>query len=193
MNKYFPMFRDISGQKILIIGDEKSAEKKAEKLRPFEANIVFLTEKTESMEEILHDTEPHAVILTDETFADPKTLLKICVERKIELNVADNKEFSTFIFPSMITKGDLTVAVSTGGASPAAAVKIRKNIEDSLPSNIEEILDWLEEIRPNIKNQKNITAENRAKIFKALVNEAFALDRPLTDGETKKICEKTES
>ena len=53
---------------------------------------------------------------------------KIAKQKGILVNVVDLPEFCNFILPAVVRRGDLTIAVSTSGSSPAYAVKIKKNL-----------------------------------------------------------------
>jgi|GEM_PF-237675 len=59
------------------------------------------------------------------------------------VNVEDNKQYCDFYFMSQVRRGDLVLAISTNGKSPAAAVEIRKYLEKLFPPTWAE---WLEEI-----------------------------------------------
>ena len=56
--------------------------------------------------------------------------------QRIPVNVVDRPELSTFIFPAIVDRGDVVVAISTGGASPLLASRLRELIEALLPSRI---------------------------------------------------------
>ena len=73
-----------------------------------------------------------------------RTVSQLCRERSIPVNVADDKELCTFLFPSILRRGPLSVGVSTGGASPTAAAYVRRTLEAQLPDCLEDILTWLE-------------------------------------------------
>ena len=82
---------------------------------------------------------------------------KVCREakqRRIPVNVVDDPENCDFIFPSVVRRGRMVVGVSTGGAGPRVAVRLRKQIEEMLPEDIEEILDIL--ARERIRAKKEI-------------------------------------
>ena len=82
---------------------------------------------------------------------------KVCREakqRRIPVNVVDDPENCDFIFPSVVRRGRMVVGVSTGGAGPRVAVRVRKQIEEMLPEDIEEILDIL--ARERIRAKKEI-------------------------------------
>ncbi|MCR4654322.1 MAG: bifunctional precorrin-2 dehydrogenase/sirohydrochlorin ferrochelatase [Eubacterium sp.] len=91
---------------------------------------------------------------------------KVCREakqRRIPVNVVDDPENCDFIFPSVVRRGRMVVGVSTGGAGPRVAVRLRKQIEEMLPGDIEEILDIL--ARERIRAKKEIPDSSRRKKY----------------------------
>jgi uroporphyrin-III C-methyltransferase/precorrin-2 dehydrogenase/sirohydrochlorin ferrochelatase len=63
--------------------------------------------------------------------------------RGLPVNVMDDLEHSTFIFPAIVDRGDVVVAVGTGGASPVVARRIREHIETILPSRIGDLAGFV--------------------------------------------------
>ncbi|HEY1216784.1 MAG TPA: NAD(P)-dependent oxidoreductase, partial [Bryobacteraceae bacterium] len=84
------------------------------------------------------------------------------------VNVVDQPELSTFIVPSVVRRGKLVIAVSTGGASPASARKIAHELELAYGDEYELYLDFLNEVR--LKVQSVIQdKENRQQLFKEML------------------------
>ncbi len=93
-------------------------------------------------------------------------------ERRIFLNAVDDPDHCSFIIPSTVTKGDLILCVSTGGASPAMAARIRREIEASLPADIEITLEALKAVRSALQKggeHAGLDSEERGRILKAIV------------------------
>lgn len=94
---------------------------------------------------------------------------ELCRERGIPVNVVDDVENCSFVFPALTLRGRLSAGFCTGGASPTASAYFRDAFEDSLPEAVEEILDFMAEIRPRV-----IAAvpdeRRRARIFAFLFN-----------------------
>lgn len=68
-------------------------------------------------------------------------------KRNLIVNVVDRPELCSFIVPSTITRGELCISISTGGASPAVAKKIRKELETIFGAEYEKYLDLLTKMR----------------------------------------------
>jgi precorrin-2 dehydrogenase/sirohydrochlorin ferrochelatase len=85
------------------------------------------------------------------------------------VNVATPPEESTFIVPSVVERGDLLIAISTSGASPALARKIRQDIEQRYGAEYELFLEKLSAIRQRVLEE--IPDENRRRqAFQAIVD-----------------------
>lgn len=74
------------------------------------------------------------------------------------VNVADDPEQSDFIIPSFFRRGNLTVAVSTSGVSPALAKKIRKRLEQDLGEEYALLLSLIGEVRSTIRKKGDIVS-----------------------------------
>src|SRR5690554_2105542 len=70
--------------------------------------------------------------------------------RGILVNVVDDPPHCTFILPSVVRRGGMTVAISTGGASPALATRLRERLERDFGAEYERFVDLAGRIRPRI-------------------------------------------
>ena len=86
----------------------------------------------------------------------------------ILVNAVDQPADCNFIVPSIIRQGDLTIAISTGGRSPAMARKIRKDLENQFGSAYKELLAFMGRLRKQILLQGYPQHEN-SRIFNAIV------------------------
>jgi precorrin-2 dehydrogenase/sirohydrochlorin ferrochelatase len=71
-------------------------------------------------------------------------------EAGIPVNVVDNTALCTFIAPSIVRRGDLVVAISTGGAAPALAVRIRERLEREFGEEYARFLELMAELRGHV-------------------------------------------
>ena len=167
---YFPLCIDLAGKRVLLVGDGEQIRDKADKLRPFAPNLIF---KMDITHEDLQ-TGPAIVIVGDMQYHDAQRISAMCMERNVPVNVVDVPQLCTFFFPSLITQGDLTVSVSTNGKSPAAAAYLRRQIESQIPDRTDEILQWLNDSRMQLRE---------AGVLKRAIVMAFEKNRPLTESE----------
>ncbi|MBO8128710.1 MAG: bifunctional precorrin-2 dehydrogenase/sirohydrochlorin ferrochelatase [Peptococcaceae bacterium] len=95
-----------------------------------------------------------------------------CHQRRILLNTVDDPENCTFYVPATVRRGDLVIAVSTGGKSPLMARKIREELEHSYNDAFGAYLDLLGEIRHNIIRNVRDTGKKEA-LLEELLSEAI--------------------
>jgi precorrin-2 dehydrogenase/sirohydrochlorin ferrochelatase len=87
------------------------------------------------------------------------------------VNVVDNHEIGDFMLPSLMERGDLSIAVSTGGKSPALARKIRMELEALYGHEYSVLLRILGELREKIVIAGNDSDENRERFDSVLNSE----------------------
>lgn len=175
---YFPFFMDIEGKSGLIVGGGEVARRKVRKLMPFQPRLTVVApviarelladkaltcvQRAFREEDILG--QMFVIAASDEADVN-REVGRLCREKNIPVNVADEKEACSFLFPALVKEGRLTIGISTEGASPAMAGKIRSSVEASLPTGIGEELERLANLREQVK--KEIPAgEHRTAILK---------------------------
>jgi siroheme synthase-like protein len=94
-------------------------------------------------------------------------------KRGLLCNVADVPNLCNFILPAVHREGPIAVAVSTGGASPALAKRIRSDVAAIVKPEHAELAARLELLRPSVKEQYP-SYETRRDFFEALVDEELA-------------------
>jgi len=78
-------------------------------------------------------------------------IVELNKETKILTNVADTPELCDFYLGSIVSRGDLKIAISTNGKSPTLGKRIRQYLEDALPNNTQQIIDGLKAFRDTLK------------------------------------------
>jgi precorrin-2 dehydrogenase/sirohydrochlorin ferrochelatase len=88
-------------------------------------------------------------------------------KKGILCNSVDSVDYCDFIFPSYIKNGDLTIAVSTSGASPAVAKQLRIFLENIIPSSISQFLFEMKNLRKSMPKGKErmVLLEKKAKDY----------------------------
>lgn len=199
---YFPMFIDLQDRPCLIIGGGQVACRKAEKLLPYAPRLTVIAPDTccelESLPGVTLLRRPYVpadldgmalvIAATDNTDLN-RAISAACRAKNIPVNVVDDRENCSFLFPCLVQKGALSVGISTGGASPTAAVWLKEQVSALIPSEFDKILVWLEALRPQFKEE--IADEtHRASLFSALFYACLAAGRPLTQAELKALLEE---
>lgn len=197
---YFPMFIELQNAPVLVIGGGKVALRKVQKLLPYGANITVVAPKIEEeLEEISEVVKIHrefdssdlqscptlVIAATDQEEVNEEISL-ICKERNIPVNVADDMENCSFLFPSLVKKGKLSAGICTGGSSPTAAIYCKERLQEVLPDSLDEILDWLKQKRPQLKAQIPVQS-TRAGIYRKIFDKCMEKGRPLTEEEWRQI------
>ena len=183
---YFPFYIDIKGKKCVVIGGGSVALRKIEKLIWFEPDITVIAPEISA--EIY---SIHGIRIIKREFSDSdldgaffvitatnnkklnERIFRMCIEKSILVNTVDDKEKCSFIFPAIVKRENITVAVSTGGKSPIYARYMRENIERILDDRTDEIIGCLSDVRSRIKREISVE-ENRKLAFERIL--AIALD-----------------
>ncbi len=97
----------------------------------------------------------------------------ICAAAGILCNIADAPDKSDFFVPALARSGDIALAVSTGGASPALARRIRADLESWLGNRYTALAALLGRLRPAVL-ALGMSGEYNTALFRALVNSSLA-------------------
>lgn len=160
----FPFFMNIEGARGLITGNGKHALEKIQRILPYGPRLrviapAFMKEIEEisgielvyrEFQESDLDDKPVFVIAAGHDKEENHKIAGLCRKKGILVNVVDDLEYCDFIFPSLIGRGNLSIGICTNGASPATGVLLKRRICQQIPSNIEEILDFLQGKRAQI-------------------------------------------
>lgn len=172
----FPFFEDIDGKTFLVVGGGAVAKGKVEKLRAFTDNITVVAPESDidgyirkAFAESDLDAADYVIAATDDHALNAR-IYRLCRQKQIPVNTVDDPALCTFVFPSLIKKGDLTVGITTGGKSPLTAQYLRAEIENLLPAEIDSIIDEMGRLKEKLKTEiPDRTA--RAEILKAKLAE----------------------
>jgi precorrin-2 dehydrogenase len=154
---------DLTGRRCLVVG---RSEGKVRALEAAGADVVV----AEEYRPALLDGAWLVVVVDraqgERVFADANA-------RGVFCNVEDVPELCSFILPALHRRGPITVAVSTGGASPALAQRIRDDVAGIVGPRHAELADELRALRPWAKENLP-TYEARREFFRQRVEEALA-------------------
>ncbi|MBI2470621.1 MAG: bifunctional precorrin-2 dehydrogenase/sirohydrochlorin ferrochelatase [Planctomycetes bacterium] len=163
MAKYYPILLNIQDKKCLVIGGGNVAWRKVCSLKEAGARVTVVSpefcpemEREAGVERIQRKYEEGflngawvVVASTDDEEVNKKIYYD-ATKRGILVNVVDRPEFCSFIVPATVSRGDLSISISTGGASPALARNIRESLEKQFGDEYAEYTKLLSETRRKI-------------------------------------------
>lgn len=181
----FPLFIDLSGAAVTVVGAGAVAERKIATLLDHGAHVtVVAPEATEAVRAWARDgklawrNRPYrtgdlegallAIGATSNRTVNEAVHAEACA-RTMLVNIVDVPDLCNAIVPSVMRRGSLQIAVSTAGAAPSVARDVRRELELRYPAYWERYLDVLGNVRALIKQRVEGPAEKRAPLYEATV------------------------
>jgi uroporphyrin-III C-methyltransferase/precorrin-2 dehydrogenase/sirohydrochlorin ferrochelatase len=162
----YPVTFELRGKEVVVIGGGRTAERKVEGLIDAGASVSVVAPHVTGRIRALaadgavgHEPRPYALgdidgaTLVFVAVSDPELSAEVAGHARtlgIPVNVADRPELCDFAVPAVIKRGRLSVAVSTGGASPAWASRIRQELEVRIEPEYEDLFEALVLIRKRL-------------------------------------------
>lgn len=192
MKKFFPSCINVEGRSCWVIGNDREALEKTERLAFSGARVTivapqFSSEQKESFKKWgvtvferpfdLGDlTDQFFVIFSDRhNVSLAQKIFEICRQKRILLCAIDQPAFCDVVNVSVFKKGRLSIMISTEGAAPGLSRKIRQGLEKSFESvPIEEFLDELAELRQRLEKEEPDGNKRREKLLAAVQEVDFS-------------------
>lgn len=185
MPRFYPMMMEIRDRRCLVVGGGAVALRKVLGLLDAGAKVVVVSPELHPELQRLKERgaiehrhrgyrpdDLETVALGFAATDDPAVNRAVCQEarhRGVPVNSVTQPEEGTFTVPAMIHRGDLTIAISTGGVSPALARRLRRELAGLFGEEYAELLHLLEVIRPQVL-QAIPTQEGRQRLFERIVH-----------------------
>lgn len=197
----FPLFIELEGMDVLIIGGGRVALRKAESLAAYGARVrlvapEFCTElgsggrfplSRRGFEDADVEGAGLVIAATGDRELNRRVSL-LCRGRGIPVNVVDEPADCSFIFPALLRRGALSAGVTTGGASPTAAALARDRLDEALPEGLEGMLEWLQAVRGRVK-ERVPDISRRSGLFARLFELCRERGRALDEAEFEAFLE----
>jgi precorrin-2 dehydrogenase/sirohydrochlorin ferrochelatase len=183
--KYYPIYLNIANKRCVVVGGGEVAERKTQRLLKCGARVVvvgkaltpFLEQKKNegAIEQIAADYEASclegAFLVIGATDLDEVNgrISADAGARGMLVNIADDPARCDFILPAVFQQGDLAIAVSTGGKSPALAKRLRQEFEGRYGPEYAVLLNILGDLRKRVVAGGRSSAENKL-LFENIVN-----------------------
>jgi precorrin-2 dehydrogenase/sirohydrochlorin ferrochelatase len=181
--KYYPVFLDLKGRKAVVVGGGKVAERKVLVLLKAGADITVISPsltwrllKERSQKKIRHihrgfrQNDLKGAFLSIAATDSAEINREVAFRAPALVNVVDVPSECNFIAPSVITRGDLTIAISTGGSSPALAKTMRKELEGIYGAEVSGYLKFLKRMRTKALSEISHKGK-RESFLKGLASE----------------------
>ncbi|MDO8568021.1 MAG: bifunctional precorrin-2 dehydrogenase/sirohydrochlorin ferrochelatase [Dehalococcoidales bacterium] len=169
MSSYYPVFLKIEKRKCVVVGGGQVALRKVNAL--LEDGAIVAVVSPEICPELEKLSDDGKIVVSRRAYKsgdiagaliaiaatdDRRTNLKVSKDARkagVLVNVVDDAESSDFIVPSSLRRGDIAVAVSTAGKSPALARKIRTRLEDYFGEEYGSLANLIEDVRAEVKGK----------------------------------------
>ncbi|MBU0735427.1 MAG: bifunctional precorrin-2 dehydrogenase/sirohydrochlorin ferrochelatase [Proteobacteria bacterium] len=192
---YYPIFLQIEGMRVLVVGGGNVAQRKVETLLESGASIFIVSKELtpklkrlvdngdvrflgEEMKDEFFDDAFIVIAATDDKDLNHKVSMS-ARRRDLLVNAVDQPEDCNFIVPSVVRRGDLLISISTSGKSPALAKKIRELLEAQFGDEYGAFLNLMGGLRKEVLALGLSQKENR-QIFQEIIAggiiEALALN-----------------
>lgn len=204
--RYFPVFLDLEGRLVVIIGCGKAAEKRARQFTRYGADVTVICPRPSEL--LLAGQSDGALSIEQRPYVRGDLAgasLVICVEDDADVqravfeeaesvgclvNVSDAPQYANFLIPGVVRHGRLEVAISTGGAAPEAAKALRHHLDESIGAEWSAWMDLIAEARiraatlsddPSAQAALLAAATDRAVRARLAAGEAVTAEKLLTE------------
>jgi siroheme synthase-like protein len=196
-NNLFPVFLKLENLRLLIVGGGNVALEKLKAVMQNSPNTSIRMVAMEFLDEIRSIASSHHKIeLTERPYQtsdlDGRDIVISAVDsgavseyirqdardRGILINVADTPQLCDFYLGSVVRKGNLKIAISTNGSSPTIAKRLREEISEMIPDEMENVLKNMKIIRQGIQGNFSDKVKQLDDLTKVLVAKQITLNKP---------------
>jgi len=198
-SRYFPAFLDLRGRLAIVVGGGEVAFRKVESLLAAGAKVRVIAPQMHRGLELLEsrgeielcrgvyqpgDLTGAMVVVAASSETDVnREVWGEASERNQLVNVVDVPELCNFIVPSIIKRDELTLAISTGGLSPALAKRMRQKLEEVLVPEYGPFLRMLGTLRTRVRQELPLPVQREAFWGEVVNSDAFDLFRRKGEAE----------
>jgi precorrin-2 dehydrogenase/sirohydrochlorin ferrochelatase len=175
---YYPVYLDLTGRRCVVVGGGRVAERKVATLLKYGADVTVVAPKvTDGIEALVDDesvnverrgyvrgdlTGAFVVICATDAEEVNRAVYAEAEEMGVLVNVVDVPSLCNFIVPSIVRRGGLQIAISTGGAAPAVAKRVRKRLQEEFGEEWGPYVALLGEVRALAMSAIDDDAERKA-------------------------------
>ena len=183
---FYPIFLDLADKDCLVVGGGETAERKVRTLLECGARVTVVSP---DLSDGLRDLQSRGLLVTHrrifrcEDVTDRFLVIGATDENEVNravfraatavgalCNIVDAPDLCDFIVPSVVRRGSLQIAISTGGKSPAYAKRVREKLEDTFGPEYGAFVDLLGRLRAEVQRRYQKDGRKRRKIWNDLIN-----------------------
>jgi precorrin-2 dehydrogenase / sirohydrochlorin ferrochelatase len=181
---FYPVYLNLKNKRILVIGGGEVAERKVESLLGTGAQVTVISpETTQRLDELARDNaiqlhrrmydarDCDGAFLVFSATDDPDISAKVFREAANAgaiVNTADQPELCDFIMPAVLRRGEIAIAISTGGTSPGLAAQLRRTISKIIGPEYAELARLLSRARKEIRERVPDAGRRKALHYRIL-------------------------
>ncbi|WP_447976583.1 precorrin-2 dehydrogenase/sirohydrochlorin ferrochelatase family protein [Candidatus Nitrospira bockiana] len=194
-NPGFQLSLDVKGRSCLVLGGDEEAADKVQRLLEAGAKVTVIhptlndpLRRLAASGKIIHRvrtfraSDADGVLLVINTVKSDtdynRSLYELAKKERFLLCSTDQPELSTCMMPALVSRGHLRVAVSTSGAAPALASRLRQDLEAVFDDEFAAFLEWLKTLREQMLAHEVDAEKRRAQLREAV--EGFKLAATVT-------------
>ncbi|WP_299510689.1 bifunctional precorrin-2 dehydrogenase/sirohydrochlorin ferrochelatase [uncultured Rummeliibacillus sp.] len=181
---------NISGKQVVVVGGGTVATRKITSLLSSQAQVIVVSpELSPKLQQLAEENviqwrkksfSPEDIvnaflIIAATNSTNINELVASSVSQNQLCNIVDNEALSQFIVPSVVQRGPLTIAVSTSGANPKLAKKIKQDLEDQYDESYEDYILFLQQARRRIIDEVKDSKKKSIVLEELLDSQFFVL------------------
>lgn len=201
-NRLFPVFLKLEQLNVLLVGGGKVGLEKLNALlqnAPSAEVTVVATSVSPGVTELaqqftnvhikeraFQETDLHnrdLVMVAVDNKATSAWIRSLAKEKKLLVNVADTPDLCDFYLGSIVQKGDLKIAISTNGKSPTIAKRMREQLNELIPEEIDSVLNNMQQIRQELKGDFTEKVKQLDELTKVLAAKQATLEDAGSNGK----------
>jgi precorrin-2 dehydrogenase/sirohydrochlorin ferrochelatase len=184
---FYPIFLNLKGKRVVVIGGGEIAERKVESLLGTGASVIVVSPAVTpglaalaGQDRILLRPRPYAtgdcdgaalvLSATDDAELSRKVFEEAGASGAL-VNTADQPGLCDFFMPAIVRRGRIAIAISTGGASPALAAQLRHKISEVVEPEYAQLADLLSSVRNEIRSRIPGESERKALYYRILESD----------------------
>lgn len=180
---YLPIFIQLSGEPTIVVGGGRVALRKVDLLLKAGARITVIAPKLHDelralagrgqLDYIAREFQPHhldgvGLVIAATDSREVNAAVSVAARaRRVPVNVVDDPELSTFIFPAIVDRSPVIVAVGSSGSSPVLARRVRQQIEALLPARLGALARFVGDRRKDV--QRTLAPEHRRPFWERII------------------------